>query len=368
MDLEDISQWFSNQQATQAPLIRAFSQYLTVSEGAQIFDQFQSNWIRNGQVLWSGIPLDRVQEWAAKHHLQTLTIAMGPLMDKKHPDCLKSTKNPHEWSWYIRGASAIFAWQIARFEKVILLSFPPPQQLHPSGLSNYQSIEEPIIKGRLGHCAVQQIIMVHSTITESKEFLYEIWPADKSSTWIKLFGLQNTSRKWRPIGQCKDKLRLKELIAHSGQHVLSTPPTNFFSIILRMVFLLVLARFTPFILMGILCALVDRSLRGIKVSQCCQLEQKPKGTEKPIRAIEAKRKDQLEFISGKIIKTKQRAQEKKAQAKVQKKAQKKCNVEKKAQAKVQEKAQKKHKIEKKAQAKAQKKAQKKYKATNNIQL
>ncbi|KAL2848956.1 hypothetical protein BJX68DRAFT_276145 [Aspergillus pseudodeflectus] len=156
--------------------------YLTVPEAVQIFYQFKSNWIRNGQVLWSGIPFDKAQEWADKHHLQTLTRAMGPLMNKQHADCLVSEKTPHQWKKYIHGASAIFAWHIARYEYVTLLSRPPPQRLHPSGLSNYQLIEEPIIQGRLGNCAVDQIIMVHPTVTESEEFSYETWPTDRSST------------------------------------------------------------------------------------------------------------------------------------------------------------------------------------------
>ncbi|PYH82470.1 hypothetical protein BO82DRAFT_257114, partial [Aspergillus uvarum CBS 121591] len=162
-------------------------QYLTVAETVQIFNQFQSKWIRNGQVLWSGIPFDKAQKWADKHNLQTLTIAMGPLMDKRNPLCLRPRKTYLQWSQYIHGASAVFAWHIARFEKVILLSWPPPQRLHPSGLSSYQSIEEPIIQGLLGHCAVQQILTVHPTVPEAEEFQYEIWPNDKSSTWVKQF-------------------------------------------------------------------------------------------------------------------------------------------------------------------------------------
>ncbi|KAL3495002.1 hypothetical protein BJX62DRAFT_246371 [Aspergillus germanicus] len=205
MDSEEISQWVHHQKTSSAPLIQAFSYYLTVSEAAQICDQFQSNWIRNGQVLWSGIPFREAQEWADKHHLQTLTIAMGPLMDKEHAKCLRAEKTPQQWKKYIHGASAIFAWHIARFERVILLSCPPPQRLHPSGLSYYQTIEEPIIKGRLGRCAVDRIMMVHPTVTESKEFLYETWPVDKSSTWIELYGLRKRKNAWRAVGQARER-------------------------------------------------------------------------------------------------------------------------------------------------------------------
>jgi hypothetical protein len=100
-----------------------------------MLEQFQSNdWIPNGQVLWSGMPREKAQEWAKRHELQTLTIVMGPLMDIKHPDCLKLRKNNQQWSNYIHGASAIFAWRIAQGEKVTLLSPPLPERFHPSGL------------------------------------------------------------------------------------------------------------------------------------------------------------------------------------------------------------------------------------------
>lgn len=127
------------------------------------------------------MPREEAQEWADKHHLQTLTTAMGPLMNGKHPDCLKSKKSRHQWCHYIHGASAIFAWHIARGGIVTVLS-PPPERFHPSALSNYQAIEEPVIRGRLGQNAVRQIIMVHPTVKGGAEFSYEIWPFDKSST------------------------------------------------------------------------------------------------------------------------------------------------------------------------------------------
>lgn len=144
--------------------------------------------------LWSGVPRDKAQEWADRHHLQTLTTAMGPMMDEKHPDCLKLKKSPHKWSRYIHGASELFAWNIARGEKVTVLSPPPPERFHPSGLSNYQAIEEPIIQGSLGQCAVRHIFIVHPTVTESGEFSYEMWPADESSTSVERFGLQTFKR------------------------------------------------------------------------------------------------------------------------------------------------------------------------------
>lgn len=41
--------------------------------------------------------------------------------------------------------------------------------MHPTGLSNNQSIEDPFIQGLLGHCAVQKIITVHPTVPDDEE-------------------------------------------------------------------------------------------------------------------------------------------------------------------------------------------------------
>lgn len=189
MDTRDISLWFSGQISTPTPLIKVFSQYLSALEAAQIFEQFQSNkWISNGQVLWSGIAPSTAQTWANRHHLQTLTTAMGPLTDGKHPDCLRVSKTPKQWSQYMRGASAVFAWHIARGQTVTLLSPPPPERFHPTGLSNYQAIEKPILQGRIGECAVEKIMTVHPIMPECEEFSYEIWPEDMVSTWTERFG------------------------------------------------------------------------------------------------------------------------------------------------------------------------------------
>jgi hypothetical protein len=228
MDREDISHWFSNQGSTKPPLIVAISQYLSVQEAVQIFKLFHSNnWIPNGQVLWSGIPRRTAQEWADKHHLQTLTTAMGRLMDENHPDCPRWKKTYQQWSKYIHGASAIFAWHIAQGEKVTVLSPPPPERFHPSGLSSYQVIEEPIIKGLICQSAVDQILMAHPTVTESEDFLYEAWPEDQSSLWLARFGSRGTKRKWRDTGHGADKLRLKQLVvAYSEQRILSIEHTD----------------------------------------------------------------------------------------------------------------------------------------------
>ena len=130
--------------------------------------------------------------------MQTLTTAMGPLMDLSHPLCLRNQKSSDAWSKYIKGASAIFAWYISRGERVTVLSPPPPERFHPSGQTNYQAIEEPIVKGMLGTSAVSRIEMVHPSVKGAENIYYQIWPVDNTTTWTARFGeLKVQKRRWR---------------------------------------------------------------------------------------------------------------------------------------------------------------------------
>ena len=133
-------------------------QYLTIEEANQINQQFRSSaFLCDGQVMWSGVPRERAQQWADEHGMQTLTTAMGPLMSPSHPSCLRLKKSSKQWSKYVKGASILFAQYAAEGQRVTVLSPPPPQKLHPSGLTTYQSIEEPILKGEVGGAAVLRI-------------------------------------------------------------------------------------------------------------------------------------------------------------------------------------------------------------------
>jgi hypothetical protein len=80
-------------------------QYLRADEEERIHRQFQEDtWRRNKQVLWSGIPRDEAQRWADKHEMQTLTTAMGPLMDLSYPLCLRNQKSSDAWSKVHKGS------------------------------------------------------------------------------------------------------------------------------------------------------------------------------------------------------------------------------------------------------------------------
>lgn len=231
MDCEKLIQLLSNQQSAPASLVGIVSRFLSVQEAAQIIERFQSeNWIPNGQLLWSGIPREKAQKWADRHGLQTLTTAMGPLMDEKHPECLKLKKGPRQWSRYVHGASAIFAWRIAQGEKVTLLSPPPPERFHPSGLSYYQLIEEPIIRGLLNQNSVQKILITHPMIKESEdeEFYYELWPNDRREKWVERFGSRPYKMKWRQVGHSNDITELRSLMTSSEWYVPSSETSKQF--------------------------------------------------------------------------------------------------------------------------------------------
>jgi hypothetical protein len=164
--------------------------FLTVEEEKQMSEQFQGHtWHLNHQVLWSGIRPTVVQLWADKRNMQTLTTAMGPLKMPEDPRCLRKEKSPERWSRYMKGASALFAWHILRGEKVTVLSPPPPERFNPCGLTNYQLIEEPILKTEISGRASLRIYMVHPDVLGAEDFCYQIWPTDETHVWTEKFGV-----------------------------------------------------------------------------------------------------------------------------------------------------------------------------------
>ena len=183
------------------PLTSVWSCYLTVQEADQISQQFQSDsFVRNKQLLWSGMLQETAQKWADVHGMQTLTTAMGPLKTPGHPSYLRAQKGEKGWSKYIKGASILFAYKIALGDLVTVLTPPPPDRFHPSGQTNYQSIEEPILKGLTGDTPVGRIYMVHPSVAGAEDFRYQIWPVDESSQWIDRYkGLAVPKLCWRPV-------------------------------------------------------------------------------------------------------------------------------------------------------------------------
>ncbi|KAH7018070.1 uncharacterized protein B0I36DRAFT_335262 [Microdochium trichocladiopsis] len=121
-------------------------------------------------VLWSGMNQEVVQKWADKHDLATLSTALGALKTTAHETCrtrcdLSDRRTMKAWSLYMKGASALFSWCIAQNRGSVLLVTPPPgERFHPSGLTNLQLIEGPIIAGLYGPSWLHSIDIVHPQI------------------------------------------------------------------------------------------------------------------------------------------------------------------------------------------------------------
>ncbi|KAF2844247.1 hypothetical protein T440DRAFT_380140, partial [Plenodomus tracheiphilus IPT5] len=175
--------------------------YLTMEDEMRIHEQFQgATWKPNSQVLWSGLLREEAQAWADEHDMQTLTTAMGPLLNPMDRSCAQRRKSAKAWKDYMKGASAIFAWHITRGEYVTILSPPPPERFHPSGLTNFQAIEEPIIKGAVPGHAVLHIDIIHPRVRGAEDFRYQLWPVDKTDVWKQKFGdAAYEKRCWRVV-------------------------------------------------------------------------------------------------------------------------------------------------------------------------
>lgn len=105
---------------------------------------------------------------------------MGSLMLKHNERCLKLKKSKTQWSKYVKGASRIFALYVPKGHEITVLTRPPPNKFHPMGLSTYQSMEEPILKGMQGGEPVSRIDLVHLTVADAGDFRYQIWPEDRT--------------------------------------------------------------------------------------------------------------------------------------------------------------------------------------------
>lgn len=175
--------------------------YLTLDEEMEIHRQFlSSSWKLNGQVLWSGMQREEAQRWADEHNMQTLTTAMGPLMDPRPSSCSTAKKLDKPSSRYILGASAVFAWHITRGNKVTILCPPPPQRFHPSGLTYFQTIEEPILRAAIDKGADLRLELVHPGVKAAGDFHYQICPLDETVMWTAAYGTDLCFKwNWRQV-------------------------------------------------------------------------------------------------------------------------------------------------------------------------
>lgn len=141
----------------------------------------ENEWHQNCQVLWSGLDQKQVQRWANDHGMQTLIKILGPLMDQWHGNKKQIRK-------YMKDASAIFALYISHGDTVTVLSPTLPERFHPSRQTNFQIIEEPILKGLAGGKSVSRIKIIHPMVKGAEHFHYQIWPVDETHSWIERFG------------------------------------------------------------------------------------------------------------------------------------------------------------------------------------
>ncbi|KAF2149159.1 hypothetical protein K461DRAFT_216468, partial [Myriangium duriaei CBS 260.36] len=148
-------------------------------EAEETIQQFTQISLEPGkQVRWSGIPREWAQAWANKRGLQTLSTAMGPLMVAEDARCRKRNKSLHEWSTYIKGASASFAECISKGSAVRVLLRPPPGRFHPEGTTTFQSLERPILEGTGELQTGCTLYATHITVVGAEDECYQLWPND----------------------------------------------------------------------------------------------------------------------------------------------------------------------------------------------
>ena len=208
------------------PLKDLLSVFLSPEEQEQIHEQFTHACHPNSQVMWSGVARAEAQKWADERGLQTLTTAMGPLMDECNPLCLKSKKNQKRWSLYMKGASVLFAFHASRGSKVTVLLPPPPNTRNPCGLSNYQLVEEPVLQGLIGGPSVECINIVHPTVAGAENFSYQSWPIDMTAQWIE--GFPNPVApppQWRLVKSNSKIRRIKTVLASAAARLFPGVPT-----------------------------------------------------------------------------------------------------------------------------------------------
>jgi len=161
-----------------------YDEFLSNAEAIQIHKQFRTMLFEpGGQVMWTGVPREWAQKWADERNMQTLSTAMGPLMMKHHPSCLKSTKSSAQWTKYVKGGSRIFALYVPKSHKITVLTRSSPNTFNPEGLSTFQMVEESILKGLDDDDLVSRIDLIHVTVADAKDFRYQIWSKNETHMW-----------------------------------------------------------------------------------------------------------------------------------------------------------------------------------------
>lgn len=168
---------------------------ITLYEAVQIWERFQTTCLASRLVLWSGISFEQAEIWARDHDCQTLTQAMGSLMDKSDPACCRHVKTAAQWKLYVHAASILFTLFISTGTEVVVLTPHPPQRLNPHGTSYYQRIEEPWLKA---YCDGEKfkIMFAHPRIKAARDDIYEYWPTDRVGDWTARYPRAEVVQRW----------------------------------------------------------------------------------------------------------------------------------------------------------------------------
>ncbi|KAM3513209.1 hypothetical protein MY11210_003151 [Beauveria gryllotalpidicola] len=168
---------------------------ITLYEAMQIWERFHAACSSSRLVLWSGIGFQQAEIWARDHDRQTLTQAMGSLMDKSDPACRHHVKTAAQWRLYVHAASILFTLFISTGPEVVVLTPHPPQRLNPHGASYYQRIEEPWLKAC---CDGEKfkIIFAHPRTKAARDHIYEYWPTDRVEEWTARYPGAEVVQHW----------------------------------------------------------------------------------------------------------------------------------------------------------------------------
>ena len=176
-------------------------------------------------LFWTGVDQAHAQKWATVWKMKTLTVAMGPLMDSKNPSSPKALKGRLSYSRYVKGASGRFAQYARQYCRVVVLTNPPPCIYSSRENNTYQTLEEPILKGRFGGSPVRRIDYLHPTVDDAAHVTYQVWPCDKTRDWAVSFGKKSIN-SWKRLNWSYQSLITTSQLQLEPQY----PQTNYRSL------------------------------------------------------------------------------------------------------------------------------------------
>lgn len=193
-----------------AIMLAAVQRYLTAHESQCIINQFSSeSWLPGRQILWESVEHAKVEKWAKQHSMQTLSIALGPLLEEGNPQYLKAGMTPARTQKFMRGAGALFTWYISLGGEVTIVCRPPPERFNPGLHTNFQQNELPILRTAIETSSLV-VYMVHPDVERATDPPYQVWPHDETQMWIDKYGKDPYPRRpWRSVS--KESLHLAPL-------------------------------------------------------------------------------------------------------------------------------------------------------------